>query len=828
MLKIKFDGSFDLATGRSRREINWKNKEWTWSKLINKLSTTHRTPETHAEYMASKKSRQDEIKDIGGFVGGYLTGGRRKVGSVLHRQLITLDIDFGKGDIWDDFTLLYGSGAAVYSTHKHAPEAPRLRLIIPLDRPVMPDEYTAISRRIAGDLGIENFDHTTFQPERLMYWPSTPVDGEYVFEVQDGPFLEADGVLGRYRDWRDSSEWPVSDREGSVILRGIKKQGDPLEKPGVIGAFCRAYTISEAIETFLSDVYDPSDVEDRYTYREGSTGAGLITYDDKYAFSHHGTDPVSGKLCNAFDLVRIHKYILMDEDSEPTTGTTKLPSYKAMVDFCTRDAKTRVTLNVERLQATLEEFGETAEEDTSAEGAPASTDWLGLLEVDGHGNNLSTISNVVKILENDPRLKGRFAFDDFAKREVTLKPFPWRKVSHLTRYVTDKDLANLRGYLEECYKISAAAKVEDAIAIIMTKQTFHPVREYLDGLEWDGEERLGRLMIDYMGAADDAYTKTVTVKTFAAAVARIYQPGIKFDHVLVMIGEQGLKKSMLVDKLGGQWFSDSFTTVMGKEAFEQLQGVWLVEIAELSALKSAEVEAIKHFISKREDRYRVAYGKRTENFPRQCVFFATTNKRRFLRDPTGNRRFWPIEVHITPPVKSVSALTAPDIGQLWAEAVALYKAGEVLYLSDEMEAEARKRQTEHTEEDERFGMVEKYLEVLLPEDWDEKSLYERRAYLQGDDLQAEGKTRRQRVCAAEIYCELFGGQHRDMTAHNTRHIHDIMRKMEGWGEPKGGKLRFTLYGQQKAYVRTETDKTGGKSTASIQDPIASLGDDYLN
>ena len=169
------DGSLDIATGRSRKEISWKNREMLWSELADKLANTHFTAETHAEYMAAKKPRQDEIKDIGGFVGGYITGGRRKSGSILHRQLLTLDIDFCKGDFLGDLELMYGNAFIVYSTHKHDAGSPRLRLLMPLSRPVLADEYEAIARRVAGDLDIEIFDPTTFQPERLMYWPSTTI-----------------------------------------------------------------------------------------------------------------------------------------------------------------------------------------------------------------------------------------------------------------------------------------------------------------------------------------------------------------------------------------------------------------------------------------------------------------------------------------------------------------------------------------------------------------------------------------------------------------------------------------------------------------------------
>ena len=174
---LKNNGTFDIATGKSRKEINWKNQVSNWASFLNRISVTHRTAETLREYIDFKKPLQDERKDIGGYVGGYIINGRRKAENITLRQLITLDNDFSKGGLWDDFLLTYPNSAALYSTHKHSKENPRYRLIIPLNRPVSNDEYVAIARRIAGDLDINTFDDTTFEPSRLMYWPSTAKDG---------------------------------------------------------------------------------------------------------------------------------------------------------------------------------------------------------------------------------------------------------------------------------------------------------------------------------------------------------------------------------------------------------------------------------------------------------------------------------------------------------------------------------------------------------------------------------------------------------------------------------------------------------------------------
>lgn len=231
-LHIKHDGSLSIATGRSRMEKEWKNKTFTWSQLLAKLKNPTRTQETYAEYMKLPKSEQDKIKDVGGFIGGSLKGGRRKADSVQARQIVALDADFAPPGLVEDLFLYIDGGYAVYSTHKHCPEKPRLRILIPLDREVTPDEYEAISRKLADEIGIDYFDDTTYQPNRLMYWGSVSHDGQYVFDYDDSAWISADEVLAQYPDWTDTSYWPESSRAAEGRKRTAKKQGDPCEKKG--------------------------------------------------------------------------------------------------------------------------------------------------------------------------------------------------------------------------------------------------------------------------------------------------------------------------------------------------------------------------------------------------------------------------------------------------------------------------------------------------------------------------------------------------------------------------------------------------------------------
>lgn len=791
-----------IATGASRKAKKWKNIEISWDDLCKKLSETYRTRETMAEYAKLKKPEQDEIKDVGGFVGGWLAQGQRKSDTVLCRTVLTLDVDNALPSFWEDLTLLNDYACCIYSTHKHKPEAWRVRLIIPLAREVSAEEYEAIARWIAKELGIDQFDDTTYQASRLMYWPSTSKDGEFIFKQQDGTFLDPDAVLANYPDWHDVSFWPQSSRVTEIVHKQAKRQGDPLTKEGLIGAFCRTYSIDTAIETFLSDVYLPCSIPGRYTYSGGSTAAGLVLYDDKFAYSNHGTDPASGKLCNAFDLVRIHKFGELDDDAKVDTPANKLPSYVAMTDMAAADPETRKTLQEDRLAEAAIDFTDIAELD------PEDKDWIKDLDVDRKGNILPTSDNFLRIMRNDKLLANLGGYNEFNHRPEVFGPLPWTKERDSKSW-TDTDDAGLRHYIETVYKITGAGKCADALALVHEANKFHPVRSFLDPLEWDGIPRLDTLFIDYLGAEDCEYIRQVTRKAFTAAVARIYQPGCKFDYMATLTGIQGIGKSTLIKKMGDPWYSDTITTVSGKEAYEALQGVWLLEMSELTATRKADVEAVKQFISKQEDTYRMAYAKRTVSYPRQCIFIGTTNDNEFLRDRTGNRRFWVIEVGKYSRKKSVfDDLNQGEVAQIWAEAKFRYKQKENLYLSGDMEEEALKRQQEHTESNAKAGLIEEYLEKLLPENWSQMDLYQRRNFLKGDDFTSpgEGTVQRQRVCALEVWCELFDGDTKGLTNSQSREINDILRGITGW-QPIGKLVKFgKLYGPQRGFTRV---KNGG-------------------
>lgn len=802
-MEVQYDGSFDLATGKNRKETSWKNREWRWSEFLDKIKTTHRTAETVAEYKIAKKDRQDEIKDIGGFVGGYIGGGRRKSGSISYRQLLTLDIDFcsmSVQDLWDMFGLLFGCAGAIYSTHKHTSSSPRLRLIIPLNRQVTPEEYIAIGRRVAGSIGIDMFDDTTYEPSRLMYWPSTSADGEYVFEFQDGEWLNADEILRSYKNWRNTSEWSVSSRIGSAIAHSMKKQGDPLEKPGLIGAFCRTYDIHQAIGAYLSDEYAPCDVDNRYTYVNGSTAAGLVVYEDKFAYSHHGTDPCSGKLCNAFDLVRLHKFGIRDENSAENTPVNRLPSFLAMEELVIKDKAVITAMAHEKLLEAGEDFAEISQNDG------INDEWLSEMDVDRKGNYLVTPKNIDLILRNDPNLKECFAYNLFFDRTALKRLPPWREKKDNEMFIRDDDEANLRLYLsKEPWKIEGKPKITDALDIVCRRNSFHPVRDYFNDLKWDGLPRLDTLFIDYLGAEDTELNRWITRIVFTAAVYRIYEPGAKFDQIVVLVGTQGCGKSTIVEKMAidNRWFTSSMPSPdKPDKAADHLRGKFIVEIGELVGFKKAEVEAIKNFLSKRADDFHAPYGKNDIHRPRQCVFFATTNEDQFLRDSSGERRYWPIQAAVNKSKYSVwEELTPHIVGQIWAEAIEHYKNRMILQLPLKLNGELQAVHERYKKIDDWQGIIEEFLDERLPANWDTFNAAQRREYFyQKDPLRAEGVIIRKYVCLSEILNECVNLDIKGAPGQVERNrISNCMKAMEGW--ERNDRKYFKLYGRQRGWFR---------------------------
>lgn len=806
---------FNIATAPRKTTKQWKNITISWQDLVIKLITAVRTGETVAQYKEMSNDERDGCKDRGGFVGGYLLNGQRKRDTVKYRSLVTLDADnCTKADKFSKLAAdeLAGIKAVMYTTHSHTPEKPRWRIVIALKEKITPEQYEPVARKIADKIGIDFFDPTTYEASRLMYWPSACDDGEFLTEVSYGEPLDAAKILAEYEDWRDMSAWPVGKTETVAHAKTIQKLGDPREKNGIVGAFCRAYSIEEAIAEFLPEIYLPCDVPNRYTYAGGSTTAGVIIYDDGlHAFSHHATDPISGQDVNAFDLVRLNLYGALDEDVKKDTPVNKLPSYAAMTELASKQDKVKAQQSAALFGADADQLLESDE------------NWKTQFLLDSKGKMLKRVENFLLILFNDPKLKNAFGLDDFSHRLMVKKDLPWRK-EKISSVWLDSDDAQLRNYISKHYHgLASPNLLNDALEEVFNANRFHQVKDWLNSLEHDGKVRAERLLIDYLGAEDCEYTKVITVLFLKAAVARVYHPGTKFDQCLVLTGPQGIGKSTVLARLGGKWFNDSIVSLNGKDAMEQLQGSHIVELSEMQATNRAENDQIKSFISRQVDKFRAPYGRRTEEYPRQCVFAATTNENIFLKDRTGGRRFWIVPCHGCGNIEKLDGLNEKYMAQVWAEVRDMYMNNHSLMLPREIAEKAKELQKERTEGTELEGMIAEFSNILLPEKWEDMSIENRRAWLRnrGDAAEVAGTVLRDRICSMEIFCEMLGGSPERIQNARLREINTILANLPGWERPdnKLGALRCgKLYGTQRCFIRK-------KSTTDGHGPCTKYSDD---
>lgn len=436
---------------------------------------------------------------------------------------------------------------------------------------------------------------------------------------------------------------------------------------------------------------------------------------------------------------------------------------------------------------------------------------------------LGTVSNrddrnLLLILSNDPELKG-IRYNALADNIEFTGKAPWGRPEK--EFWRDQDDAQLMAYLEAHYGTFSDRNFKAGLTKIADDRSYHPIKQWLDALpKWDGTERLDTLLYITLGAEDTPYIRAVTRKTFVAAIARVKHPGIKFDSMLVMKGEQGCGKSTLIRRMGGNWYNDSLqlNDTKDKTAAEKLQGYWIMEIGELAGLRKADTEILKGFLSRQDDIFRAAFGRRATPHPRQCVFIGTTNAENgYLRDVTGNRRFWPVN---TPGFKEEDRvrgcrpsweLSDEEVKQIWAEALYRYEQGEKLYLEGDIGIEAIHQQKMSMETDDREPMVREYLDKLLPANWDSLTLFQRRDYIQGTEFSNDGVStlpgtvKRTVVCNQEIWCECFGRDRGSIGRQDSNSIIAMMERIDGWKRsPK--KQRVKGYGIVNVYVRDAGDE----------------------
>ena len=686
------DRRINLSVGNSRRSMNWEPVTMLLSEFYKKLQTPFRSSETLAEYLNMKRAEQDELKDAqGGYVCGTLKGPRRKASSVTGRDVITLDLDnIPPGGTEDVLRRIEGVGVnyCVYSTRKHHAAAPRLRVLIPFDRAVSADEYEPCARRVAGHIGIEMADPTTFEAARLMYWPSCCSDSQYVYYWADKPFVSADGVLAEYADWRDVSLWP-SLPGAQAFIKSAVKQGDPESKKGVVGAFCRAYDVYRVIDELLPGLYEPvGNASNRYTYLGGSTIGGAVVYDGgKFLYSHHATDPCGGKLVNAFDLTRLHRFGELDDADDVRTGTptTKLPSYLAMSNF--------VKELPECDQLLINERGEEIKRDFSdAAGVFRDENLTGFLGgLKGEILTAGIVRGLLSALNMSTRVN-----DITRNAEITGCPPSWpeENVENLLP-IPLLDYLKLAGS-----KGANKSAVCDYLDFIAMENHFNPVIEMLKSVAWDGADRL--LEACQILNVSDPFYQTLIFKWKLQCVALVfnnYKQPYGADGVLVLQGPQRMGKTSYfreIVPIPSLFKEGADIDPRNKDTIMEATSRWICELGEIDKLAWRDQASLKAFLTAAQDEYRTPYARKAIKPPRRTSFCGTVNPDTFLVDDTGNQRYWTVPVQKVDKAKLFS-LTQEWKVQLWAQTYRHYLQNpQGFRLTDEERALLDQKNQSHT------------------------------------------------------------------------------------------------------------------------------------
>ncbi len=657
---MKNDKTIIISCAGNRREVVWRPQRILWSEFIRKASQPVVSQETFQEYKAMSRGQQDDLKDVGGYVGGTLKDNRRRTGNVISRSLITLDADSipagGTNGILMRVSAL-GCAYAVYSTRKHESAAPRLRIVIPTDRDMTAEEYEPTARKLADLIGMGFFDPASFRVAQFMYWASRCSDGEWVFLYEDRPFLQVDGILGMYADWRNTAAWPEVPGIGKIINRSARKQQDPREKDGVIGAFCRVYDIPAVIDTFLADVYEDCG-NGRYTYREGSTAAGAVLYEDgRFLYSNHATDPAGGMLCNSYDLVRVHLFGHLDRDAKPDTPTPKLPSAQVMREFALQD------------EAVRQEHVNSMFGAKNSEREPYPD-----IQVSKQGkiSLLPTASNLKTLLKNSGI---RISYDMLLRRIIVESPHPAldEKFNGSTNGYNNLLVFCADQFVRDGLRVSTS-KVHEWITALADENKTNAAREYLEkvGAAYSGTQEISRLFKCIKVSGDADFYKMLLRKWLCQGVAMAHNERGKIgaDGVLVLKGPQGIGKTTFFRKccsIGQNYFIEGASLDGSKDKLMESTRGWIAELGELPR-SMKDQEFMKAFITSPSDTFRAPYDKKADTYPRLTSFGATTNSDQFLKEE-NSRRYWTIEAEDI----DLDTLTGINFDAVWAEAMALYR-----------------------------------------------------------------------------------------------------------------------------------------------------------
>lgn len=777
--KTASDLTLDLSVAPSVSSRRWEAATLTWERLVDRAHNP------------------EGVKDCGGYVAGRLKGTARRKGQVEYRSAVTLDAD-AASETLPAVVAGLGLRALVHSTYSHTRAHPRYRVIIPIMGPgLTEEEYPRVARGLMEALGEAQFDPGSTQPERLMFWPATATPDEYEVVECEGETATAQGLL---RDFGGLGPTP-DHRPGS--------KRDPLGLPGVAGAFNRVYDMARAVTEFRLP-YDPVEGEpNRWHYTPAESEGGVIVYPDGYVFSNHARDPAYGRALSLFDLVALHVY--GGEDRAAGVPQSTAPADRPSIQRAMREFAARPEIVTELVAADF------ADVDGDEDGA-ALPEWV--LEFHLHpktGKPLDDVHNWDLLMRHDPVLRA-LARNEMDLTTVTRRPFPWRAVeAGKDDALTNADRAQISAHLQRAYNMPRPAQeqLNGVIDMVAQDNAFHPVVEYLECLEWDGISRVET----YLPGAQDDYTRRVARLVAVQAVARALDPGVKVDNCLILTGRQGLGKSWFVETMARGW-----TCTLGpieggglRDTVMAMTRSWVTVADEGFAMKKADAEALKQFVTLTHDVIRLPYAREHVKLPRRQVIWGTTNDAVFLRAQEGNRRFLIVEVAEK---LDFGKYSDEYVNQVWAEAVHIWKTSKAqygqkdnpeLFLSASEEAAAESVRSMATEEDSMTGLIQAYLDTLVPENWVEMSPEERISWLRDEEQGIVSGTHPiDVVCSLEIWEIALQRERGKHSRVDILQITNALKQLPGWFGPMPKPTRLPFYGPQRVFARLDepTDPSG--------------------
>ena len=730
----------------------------TFKKLTDTVGTVQRVA---WERIVSKLTQHEVGERDGSLFCGAEFHGSRERANVYARHLYILDIETSKrtGEVPPELEavrqalMMLGWAAVIYSTWNHEPEAPRYRVVLlPAKAIVFAGNVEAIEADAAVTLGLAAMlgldgvtDTTKLCAESMFYFPRHGEGREWFAEHIDGRALEADDLLTAAQRGRQLLE-------DETTYEDAAKPQTVARPDSVIAAYNAANSVSALLEQYGYSRKPRSTVDWRSQYQTSESYATRVFDDSRFV-------------------------TLSDSDIQAgigrRAGGRNAASGDAFDLFCHYEHKGDQKAAIKAAASALGlDTRKEAEQwtDVGAADAGGGPDYV----TDGKGYPVANAHNIVEFLTHDPDFTEMFATDAFANKRVLLRQLPnipGPRHPAKPMVLTETHIASILARVQRRLIPKATkAMVCDALDIIFPRVTVHPVKDYLDTLSWDGIPRVDNWLTTYLGANGEGdelrYISAAGRAWIISAVARVMQPGCKADAALILEGAQGIGKSTTASILAGQWFGDALPHLGTKDAASYLQGLWIIELAELANMARAEVEIVKSFMSRTEDRFRPAYARLEVSVPRQCVFIGSTNADNYLRDTTGNRRFWPIRCG-----KIDTRKLASDRDQLWAEALHLYQAGEKWWLDREIADIANEQQKERVDTDD--PLTGRVIEI------------------------ARGRERIG-ISVAQIVHDLFPDK-RDQTLLVSRRIGQILRA-EGWMQ-HGFTLPSGPYGRQKRFIK---------------------------